>query len=187
MKALILVGSGHTNSRCYKIASLIKKNLENNNIDSDLLELKEMIINECLGCEYCLEHQNQCILQDQMQELYFQINKCNILIFVSPVYFSNFPATLKKVIDRCQLYFNLKDKSIIEPKKFLAIHIGGAPNYSDQFKALELSYKVFLPDIRAKLVELIGISNTDKVNPLDDPSTIDKINVGINKLINLEG
>ncbi len=165
MKSTILIGSGHPQSRCYKLGKWVYDQLEG---DKALYDLSGYLIGDCLGCEYCLPHQGQCILEDQMQELYERFYTSDFLIFISPVYFSNIPATLKRVIDRCQLFFNLKDKSQVKKKDFLAIHIGGAPSYPGQFEAFYQSYKVLLPDLRASLKDLIEVTSTDRVDFLED-------------------
>lgn len=186
MKATILIGSGHINSRCFELGKIVKEQLEENKISTDLIQIKDLNIHECLGCEYCLSHQNECIIQDDMQDLYPVLDQTNYLILISPVYFSNIPAELKKVIDRCQLYFNLKDKSKITPKRFLAIHVGGAPSYLDQFESFKLTYKVLLPDFKAKLIDFIGISNSDRIDPINDNESINRIKNGVEKLITEE-
>lgn len=184
MKVTILVGSGHKNSRCFEIAKREAEYLKEKGVqDICIYDLCTMDIYECLGCEYCLAHQDECIIKDQMQELYKIFKKTDILIFISPVYFSNIPATLKKVIDRCQLFFNLKDKVSVVPKKFIAIHVGGAPSYSDQFEAIKLSYKVLLPDFKADLIDFIEFSNSDRRDPLKDESFLVRVRQGINKIL----
>ena len=175
MDALILVGSGHVNSTCFKIAEEIEKILNKKQYSSNIYQLADLDIRDCLGCEYCKFNQNTCIIEDEMQKFYKKINKTDLLIFVSPIYFSNFPATIKKVIDRCQLYYNLINKEEIKNKNFLGIHIGGAPKYPLQFEAVKTTYQVFLPNLKVKKTDFINISGTDKVNPFEDKTTLNKI------------
>lgn len=185
MKFTFIVGSGHGQSRCLEIAKnevqyLKEKGYE----DIHLINLVDYDIHECLGCEFCLAHQDSCVIPDQMQEIYKLFKETDVLIFVSPVYFSNIPATLKKVIDRCQLFYNLKDKSSVTPKKFIGIHIGGAPNYPDQFEAYKLTYKVLLPDFKADLIGLITFDNSDRNDPLENKEKLQEIRQTINASLN---
>ncbi len=182
MKALILIGSGHSDSRCYELGLYTKERLEENKINTKLIQIHEKDIHECLGCEYCLPHQNECIIHDEMEDIYKLIDDCDYLIFISPVYFSNIPAELKKVIDRCQLYFNLKDRSHIKQKKFLAIHVGGAPSYPKQFVGFENTYEVLLGNFNAELSGFVKISHSDRVNPLQEKN-LEEISKQINNLI----
>ena len=132
---LILVGSGHKDSCSYKIGKNIVDYFDDELFDIKLIDIAQLGLRECLGCEYCKAHQGICIIKDAMTEIYQEIAQSDILIFISPVYFSNIPAMLKKLIDRCQLFYNLRDKSSIKRKQFLGIHLGGAPEYKDQFTA----------------------------------------------------
>lgn len=185
MKLTIFTGSGHANSTSFKLSEMIAEEIKNQDPTADitLYNAVELNVHDCLGCDYCLTHQNQCVISDQMDEIYREITETDIIIFVSAVYFSNFPAVLKRVIDRCQLFYNLKDRSFIKPKKALALSIGGAPHYKGQFDAFTETYRVLLPDFNAELTDFIRIPNTDKVDVLKDQSTLDMVKSTVHKLI----
>lgn len=186
MKTVFILGSSNLESRCAKLTRLLADRLAGQGEVVTLFP-SQLDIHPCLGCEYCLAHQNQCIYKDQMDIVYQEIREADVLVFISPVYFSNIPSTLKKVIDRCQLFYNLRDKSSIVDKKFIAIHTGGAPAYATQFEAFRLTYQVLLPDFKADLMSFHTFSNADSQNPLEDREFISNIWQSLERAVNNKG
>lgn len=182
MNITIFTGSGHSNSACFKLAQEISKTLNPDDTLS-IYDAVDLNIHDCLGCDYCLTHQNECVISDDMQEIYENIRQADKIIIISAVYFSNFPAVLKRIIDRCQLFYNLKDRSDIKSKDALAICIGGAPLYSGQFDAFKHTYRVLFPDFNAKLYDFIGVPNSDKVDLFEDQETLNKIQEAVHNFL----
>lgn len=182
MNITIFTGSGHSNSACFKLAQKINQDFISNERLS-LYDAVDLNVNDCLGCDYCLAHQNECVISDDMEEIYENIRQADKIIIISAVYFSNIPSVLKRIIDRCQMFYNLKDRSDIKPKDVLAICLGGAPGYSGQFDAFEQTYRVLFPDFNAKLFDFIKVPNTDKVDIFSDQETLDKINEAVQKFL----
>lgn len=65
-----------------------------------ILDVSKLHIAPCDGCEYCYHHSNQCIYHDDMELVWEHIDRADVLIFSSPIYFYNFSAQLMLVIDR---------------------------------------------------------------------------------------
>jgi len=55
----------------------------------------------CQHCDYCLRHK-ECVLRDDMQELYTLIRDSRGVIFASPVYNGGVNAQTKAIMDRCR-------------------------------------------------------------------------------------
>ncbi len=60
----------------------------------------------CLGCDYCIS--GKCIQDDFMQQMYRKIKSADVIVLAAPVYFYGLPSHVKAMIDRCQLFFNMK-------------------------------------------------------------------------------
>lgn len=60
----------------------------------------------CLGCDYCVS--GKCIQNDSMQQIYDKIRSADVIVLAAPVYFYGLPSHVKAMIDRCQLFFNMK-------------------------------------------------------------------------------
>ncbi|HHT9126597.1 MAG TPA: flavodoxin family protein [Candidatus Brocadiia bacterium] len=61
----------------------------------------ELKIASCNGCNSCMKTGN-CVIKDEMQDVYPLLLDADYLVVASPVYFSGVSAQLKSLIDRCQ-------------------------------------------------------------------------------------
>ena len=60
-----------------------------------------MNISPCLNCGGC-DETGQCIIDDDMNEVYPVIREADRIILVSPIFFFGLTAQIKALIDRCQ-------------------------------------------------------------------------------------
>ena len=58
-------------------------------------------IKSCAACENCYRL-GRCVIKDEMLQVYAEIDKADIVVASSPVYFNTVLADMKKLIDRCQ-------------------------------------------------------------------------------------
>jgi multimeric flavodoxin WrbA len=65
---------------------------------TDLFLMSEKKVAPCDACEAC--RPGDCIIDDDMQELYKLMDLANGIIFASPVYFGNVSAQAKAIMDR---------------------------------------------------------------------------------------
>ncbi len=107
-KILVLNGSPRKNGAT---ASLIKAFAEGAKEAGD--EIREeyihgMEIRNCIGCDSCMKSHAGCVQKDEgMAKIYDDLSWCDVIVFASPVFFGNFTAQLKAVIDRMWAWFNL--------------------------------------------------------------------------------
>ena len=55
----------------------------------------------CAHCDYCLSNK-ECVVQDDMQELYVLLTEAKGLIIATPVYNGGVSAQTKAIMDRCR-------------------------------------------------------------------------------------
>jgi len=98
-KILVLCGSGRRNGNSEKLAdAFIKGAGLKNEVTKITLAAKK--IAPCRGCDHCQKHNGQCAIADDMQEIYEALQRHNLLVFCTPVYYLGFSSQLKTVIDR---------------------------------------------------------------------------------------
>jgi len=85
----------------------------------------EHSIKPCTGCGHCRE-KRECIFDDDMTQIYSQIENARLISISSPVYFSSLPAPLKALIDRCQLLWELYRREPDAGRKKTGIFISAA-------------------------------------------------------------
>ena len=82
----------------------------------DSLLIKDKNISPCRECCNCSKT-GECIIPDDMQEIYKLLIEADFIAVASPVFFTTVSGYLKAVIDRCQRFWVLKyehNKKIIK-------------------------------------------------------------------------
>lgn len=146
-------------------------------IEHELYEynVNKIDVKACIACDYCIPHQGECVLEDDMKEIYKKMESCDLLIVASPVYFSAFPSKIKALIDRTQMIYNLTDKSVIKKKKILIIGVGGAPHYPRQFQAMDNTLEWYKKTLSCDEIGFVQFSHTDELPVLENQKCLDEL------------
>jgi multimeric flavodoxin WrbA len=97
--------------------------LEKKGFKTQLWTVRGKEIGYCTHCDYCLVDK-QCVLQDDMQELYVLLTKATGIIIATPVYNGGVSAQIKAVIDRTRAAV-ASDENIFKGKIGMGIAVGG--------------------------------------------------------------
>lgn len=128
-------------------------------------------IKNCTACEGCYKL-GRCVIEDEMQEVYKAIDKADIVVSSSPLYFYSVSSHMKKLIDRCQAVWASKYRtgsSLISKKHRIGYIVctAGEPENKSRFecavKVLELFYKC----INTELIGSLLVSNVDILHVKD--------------------
>lgn len=65
---------------------------------------REMTITPCRSCNACWDT-GECVIQDEMQEMYTRFCEVDHVIIASPIYFTSLPGHTKVFIDRFQCFW----------------------------------------------------------------------------------
>jgi multimeric flavodoxin WrbA len=77
----------------------------------------------CIHCDYCLTSK-QCVMKDDMYQLYPLLIEASGIIIASPVYNGGISAQTKTVIDRCRA-LAVADPNYFQHKAGMGIAVGG--------------------------------------------------------------
>ncbi|MGF3522875.1 MAG: flavodoxin family protein [Candidatus Bathyarchaeia archaeon] len=105
------------------ILSEALKILEAQGFQTRLWTVRGKDVGYCTHCDYCLVNK-QCVLQDDMQELYVLLTEAKGIILATPVYNGGVSAQLKAVMDRCRAAV-ATDKNALKGKIGMGIAVGG--------------------------------------------------------------
>jgi len=75
--------------------------------DVETIRLANLDVTGCMACGGC-EAEGHCVIDDDMHEVYTAVDRCNLVVIASPVFFYNAPAQAKAVIDRSQAQWSRK-------------------------------------------------------------------------------
>ena len=89
------------------LAEQVVAGMKDGGAEVEVIRLADYTISPCIACGGC-EKTGQCVVQDDMQELYPKIDSADRLVLVSPIYFYGVTAQLKAFIDRCQAQWSRK-------------------------------------------------------------------------------
>jgi len=102
MRNLFLLGSPHKNGNSETMAKAVAEGLLQTAGNSvEFIHLNDLQLRPCQACGGCTPSGN-CVILDDMEELYLKTDEADRLFFVSPIYFYGLSAQLKSYIDRCQ-------------------------------------------------------------------------------------
>jgi multimeric flavodoxin WrbA len=121
MKILSICGSPRKgNSEA--LANRIKQLLEKNEVENEIMLLREKNIERCNGCvEYC-NKKLDCQKKDDMVEIFKKMRNADGYVFISPNYFKMPPAIFKNFIDRCSIFYTAHTD--LSKKRAIVIVVG---------------------------------------------------------------
>jgi multimeric flavodoxin WrbA len=90
----------------------------------------------CEHCDYCLTHK-ECVIQDDVQELYVLLAEAKGIIFASPVYNGGVSGQTKALMDRTRAVV-AGDKNFFKGKVGMGIAVGGDRNGGQEFALMQI-------------------------------------------------
>jgi len=97
--------------------------LEKMGFETEFFTVRGKNIGFCRHCDHCLKHQ-ECIIKDDMYELYTMLKNAKGIIIASPVYNGGISAQTKAVMDRFRALV-AADYNFFKYKVGMAIAVGG--------------------------------------------------------------
>jgi len=120
MKVLGLFGSPRRGGNTDLLLEEMLKGAQSQGAKIEKIFLSEYDISGCRECRSC-EATGNCVIQDQMQEIYPRLMAADYIILASPIFFYGVTAQAKRMIDRCQALwaqkYVLKKTSMAEKEK----------------------------------------------------------------------
>ena len=99
MKVVLINGSPHTKGCTYTALSEVSRGLNENGIQTEIINIGNTGISGCNGCFFC-RNTGRCIQDDIINQTAEKIIEADGMIIASPVYFSSPNATLIAYLDR---------------------------------------------------------------------------------------
>ena len=117
-----ICGSPRKQATDYVLHEALKM-LEDKGFKTEFFGVRGKNISPCRHCDYCLR-EKECIMKDDMYELYPLIKEANGIIMATPVYNGGLSAQLKAVMDRCRA-LGAAEYDFLRYKIGMAIAVGG--------------------------------------------------------------
>lgn len=122
MTILGICGSPRKQSTDYVLNEALKM-LEERGLETEFFGVRGKNISPCRHCDYCIR-EGECVLKDDMYDLYPLITSAEGIIMATPVYNGGLSAQLKAIMDRCRA-LGAVDYDFLRYKVGMAIAVGG--------------------------------------------------------------
>jgi multimeric flavodoxin WrbA len=104
---IVINTSPRPHGNCQFLATRLIEKIEAAGHEVKLVDFRKESINFCLACDACMKHDEAwCAQKDDMSNLLPELDSCDGVIFLSPVYWYSITAQAKVVIDRLYAFFN---------------------------------------------------------------------------------
>src|SRR5512147_1931691 len=104
IKTIAFLGSPRKDGNTDLLLQEAVKGIESAGFPVKTFRLNLMNIKPCQNCGGC-EEKGECIINDDMAEIYRDIRSADRVILASPVFFFALSAQTKIMIDRCQSFW----------------------------------------------------------------------------------
>ena len=100
---LILTGSPRPNGNSFLLAEAFKKGAEEAGHTVHRFDTAHVEIDGCRACNQCYQHGKACVFDDDFNLLAPHLEKADVLVLATPLYWFSFPAQLKAALDKAIL------------------------------------------------------------------------------------
>lgn len=99
MKVLIFNGSAHTHGCTARALTELEKSLNENDIETERIEVGVKDIRGCIGCNYCREH-GKCVFNDLVNETAPKFAEADGIVMGTPTYYAHSNGQALSFLDR---------------------------------------------------------------------------------------
>lgn len=110
MKIVAFNGSPKKEGNTYHALKYIVDEFEKEDISVDLIQVGNKNIRGCTGCRLCASNKNEeCVIDDEVNDWIQKIKNSDGIILGSPVYFSDISSNMKSFLDRAFIVASSND------------------------------------------------------------------------------
>lgn len=140
---LVLTGSARTKGNSDLLAEAFVKGAREAGHTVDVFSSGRMPMNACLHCEGCWSTGKPCVLEDNFEKFWPLLEKAQMLVFCSPLYWYNFSGHIKCAMDRMYPY-SKKERLRDMPVKEAMLLMCGESLFPRSFAGAAEAYRQML-------------------------------------------
>lgn len=130
MKVLLINGSPHANGCTYTALCEVEKELNKNDIETEIIHVGNKDIRGCVTCGTCRQV-GRCVFDDMVNEVAPKFTECDGIVVGSPVYYASANGNLISFMDRL-FYSNACDKNMKVGAAVVSARRGGCSSTFDE-------------------------------------------------------
>lgn len=124
MKALLVNGSPRANGCTFTALTELKKTLEQEGVEVELIQIGNKDIRGCIACRRCATL-GKCVFDDIVNEVAPKLAECDAFVIGSPVYYASPNGTAVSFMDRLFFSTGRVDKSMKVGASVVSCRRGG--------------------------------------------------------------
>ncbi len=138
-------------------------------------KLRDLIIHNCIGCCTC-KRESRCHFQDDMTQIRQFIEKSDLMIFASPIYWCEITGLLKTFMDRLYFYHHPENSDLIAEKKAIIITtMGEKENIEYESQLLVEFYRRAFKSLKVEILDMLFFSDLmEKEDVLKKPEYLEQ-------------
>ena len=136
MTKILVINSSPRKKRTHALLEEISQKLTQRGFETTFVNLGEIKLNHCKGCEVCVVKKKDCWQDDQALEILEQIANHDALIIGTPVYMFHGSSLIKTLIDRTAGWFHHPDPRVVS-KPVLVVGTSAGPMMTAGFKYIQ--------------------------------------------------
>ena len=113
MNVIGINASPRKNANTQTLVEAVLKGADKKGAQTRLVNLRELSIHGCLGCEGCKKHLGRCVQKDDLTPLLQELTGYDAIVLGTPVYWFHVSAQFKMLVDRlyCFLEYGTDPKT----------------------------------------------------------------------------
>ena len=105
MKVIGINASPRKRANTQTLVEAVLEGAAGNGAETRLVNLRQLTINGCLGCEGCKKHPGKCAQKDDLTPLLQDMTSYDAIVMGTPVYWFHVSAQFKMLVDRLYCFF----------------------------------------------------------------------------------
>ncbi len=105
MKVIGINASPRKNANTQTLVESVLRGAAEQGAQTRLVNLRELNINGCVGCEGCKKHLGKCVQKDDLTPLLRELTGYDAIVLGTPVYWYQVTAQFKMLVDRLYSFF----------------------------------------------------------------------------------
>ncbi len=173
MRAMTIQGSPRSEGCTGTLLREIEEELALHGFEVEHVEARDLGLAGCRGCGMCQRKPDEpgCVQKDGGNEFFGRLAGADLILFASPLYFWEFTAQLKSVIDRSLClatgYMTGAHRSLVEGGRVALLLTCGGPERAntDEIRMVFRRYSVFLKATHAGELIVPFCTQSDQLKP----------------------
>jgi multimeric flavodoxin WrbA len=166
------VGSPNIKGNTAKLVNAILDGAAENGADKVVYNLASLEIKGCDACRKC-QDSGCCLIEDDMQEIYMEIQTADVVVLGSPVYMWQMTAQTKLFVDRLTPFLKPNFSSRLDNKKLILVFSQGSSD-TEAFKPYFEYTAGLLYYMGFDVLDTIIAAGTDKLEVSFRPNLLEK-------------